>query len=276
MTALGVQEPPKRDEPGGAALEVVAVSLRFGGLRALEDVSVTVNRDEVVGLIGPNGAGKTTLLNCVTGFYRPSSGQVRIFGAETTRVSADVIIRRGVARTFQDIGTVSGIGCRDFMLLGRHQQLPPGVLRYLTPLTRDAERRAAAEVLAMAGSLGIAEYVGTNTVFDRLPYGVRKLVDLGRALTSEPDLLLMDEPGAGLLDSEKATLVEVFRDLCLSRSITVVIVDHDVEFISALCPRLVVLDAGRLIADGPSEQVLHSPEVIRAYLGADEGESAET
>jgi branched-chain amino acid transport system ATP-binding protein len=253
-------------------LDVAGIDLFFGGLRALQGVSFRVARNEVVGLIGPNGAGKTTLLNCITGFYRPTAGEVRIFGERTTNLPTDVIIRRGVGRTFQDVGTVTSIGCRDFMLLGRHQRLPRGVLRYLTPLASAPERDAAALAVDLASTLGIADYVRANVIVDRLPYGVRKLVDLGRALMSEPELLLMDEPGAGLLDTEKASLVEVIGRLGAARSITIVIVDHDVEFISALCPRLVVLDAGRLIADGPCATVLQSPEVITAYLGVEEAE----
>ena len=255
------------------ALRVRDLQLRFGGQQVLDHVSFELPHRSTVGLIGPNGAGKTSVLNSITGFYPVDGGTIEVeglavHGAGTARIAAS-----GVARTFQHAETISAMGARDLVLLGLHRSMPAGVLRYaLRRATRRAEHDANERVEQIAAELGITDEVRANTVVGSLPYGTRKLVDLGRALVSRPALLLLDEPGAGLAPSEKSDITEVLRRQMEDRRpeerpLAVVVIDHDIAFVTALCDRLLVLDAGRLLADGPHREVLSDPAVIEAYVG---------
>lgn len=260
-------------------LRVVDLTLSFGGLVALSGVTFSVDTGESVGLIGPNGAGKTSLLNCMTGFYRAQHGDVRVDDDSIVASRAAVIARRGISRTFQHAGDISGIGARDVMLLGCDALLPSGVLQWGLPWPglAHAERAAVEWVETLADELGISNVVTSNTPFELLPYGTRKLVDIGRALASSPRLILLDEPAAGLSSDEKTQMVEVIARFHERRTISQVIVDHDVDFVSALSDRLVVLDSGRLIADGDVRSVMSDPAVIASYIGvaaeADDGKT---
>jgi branched-chain amino acid transport system ATP-binding protein len=251
------------------------VELSFGGVKALDDVTFSLEASHVVGLIGPNGAGKTSLLNCLTGFYRPSGGSIAVDGVGVSGRSTAAIAALGVARTFQQAESLSGMGALDVVLLGRERFLPRGVLRYAvgTPGVRRAEREAKKAVLAIADELGIAEFVAHNSPYENLPYGVRKRVDLGRALACEPSILLMDEPAAGLSATEKRRMIDAIRRIQAERGLTQLLVDHDIDFVAAVSSRLVVLDAGRLIADGPVQQVLADPAVIESYIGREESDN---
>jgi branched-chain amino acid transport system ATP-binding protein len=248
-------------------LRIRELKLRFGGLHALNDVSFDLYRNEVVGLIGPNGAGKTALLNCLTGFYAPRSGSITFEGTPLVGRNTVAIAGLGIGRTFQHAASLHQVGARDIMLLGRERFLPRGVLRFASPLVRTAEREAVNAVLAIAEELGILEPVRDNLLLDELPYGILKLVDIGRALCAEPTLLLMDEPAAGLNRAEKDRMAAVIAHIGQQRGITQVVVDHDIDWVSAICDRLVVLSAGRKIAEGSITEVLNMPEVIASYIG---------
>lgn len=266
--------PEAASPPAGPALSVRGVALGFGGVMALDDVGFDLASGAVTGLIGPNGAGKTSLLNCLTGFYRPTSGVIEVAGQEVQGRSTAAINALGVARTFQQAESLSGMGALEVALLGRERFLPRGIIRYaFAPRSvRRAEAEAVEMVVAIGDELGIRPYLVANTPYEVLPYGVRKLVDLARALACEPTLLLMDEPAAGLSSDEKARMIEVIRGVQDRRGLAQLLVDHDIEFVSAVASRLVVLDAGVLIADGPCDEVLRDPAVIESYIGrADDG-----
>jgi branched-chain amino acid transport system ATP-binding protein len=253
------------------------VTLVFGGVVALDNVSFSLSEGDVVGLIGPNGAGKTSLMNCMTGFYRPRSGSIRVHGEPVLGHSTLSITALGVARTFQQAESLSGMGALDVLLLGRERFTPKGVLRYALglPGARKSERAAKDHVTEIARELGIEHFVRANVAYENLPYGTRKLVDLGRALACEPTVLLMDEPAAGLSAAEKDVMIATILRIKEERGITQLLVDHDVRFVSAVASRLVVLDAGRLIADGPCEAVLADPKVVESYIGMDDEEGWE-
>ncbi len=269
--------------PGGTApgADVALVAdqlhLAFGGVTALNEVSFQLAAGEVVGLIGPNGAGKTSLMNCLRGFYKPSRGHMWVHGERVSGRSTNFINGQGVARTFQQADSLAGMGSRDVLLLGRERFMPKGFLRYAfgTPSVRAAERDAEAAALVIAEELGVLEFVAANTPYEGLPYGVRKMIDLGRALACEPRVLLMDEPAAGLSPHEKELMIAAIKRIKADRGLTQLLVDHDVDFVSAVSSRLIVLDAGTLIADGPVADVLADPAVIESYIGRpDDGDAA--
>jgi branched-chain amino acid transport system ATP-binding protein len=261
-----------------AALSCEDVSLSFGGVRALTSIDFSLDVGEVVGLIGPNGAGKSSLINCLTGFYRPDAGRIHVGATDVIGMKPRSIALLGVSRTFQQAETLVGIGARDVMMLGRDRFLPPGFIRFAFPIpaVRRAERDSGERVEDIAETLGIVDYVHRNTAFESLPYGVRKLVDLGRALVCEPNVLLMDEPAAGLTDGEKELMLQVIHRIREKHSITQLLVDHDINFVTAAANRLLVLDAGAMIAHGPCDEVLAMQSVVDAYVGrSDDVEKAE-
>ena len=258
------------------ALECEGVSLHFGGVSALSDVSFDLSGHEIVGLIGPNGAGKSSLINCLTGFYAPQEGKIRIGGRDIRGLDPRQVSLLGVSRTFQQAESLSGMGAADVMLLGRDRFLSSGFLAYVVgwPPARRREREARSLVLELATELGIVDVVRANTAYENLPYGVRKLVDLGRALACEPEILLMDEPAAGLTGEEKQVMSAAIAGIRDSRGIAQLLVDHDLGFVSALAHRLVVLDAGQVIATGDNATVLADPKVIDSYIGRPDTEIA--
>ena len=262
---------------GTEAFACSEVRLSFGGVVALNQVTLALTEGEVDGLIGPNGAGKTSLMNCMTGFYRPNSGTIRVHGEPVLGHSTLAITDLGVARTFQQAESLSGMGALDVLLLGRERFMPKGVLRYAfgTPKARRAERDAVHHVMGIAEELGVEEFVAANVAYENLPYGVRKLIDLGRALACEPTILLMDEPAAGLSAEEKDLMIAAILRIKEERGLTQLLVDHDIRFVSAVASRLVVLDAGVLIADGPCEAVLADARVVESYIGIDDEEGWE-
>ena len=250
-------------------LRLDKVSKRFGGLSVLEDVSFAVPPGSVFGLIGPNGAGKTTVFNLITGLLAPSGGRVTLGDTSLVGRRPHRITRLGIARTFQNIRVFKEMTLRENVIVGMHAHLGYGIAQWLFSLPgyRAAEKRAMAradELLSWVGLGGKA-----NDIADELSYGEQRKLELARALATEPKLLLLDEPVAGMNSGEKQDLmVEIER--IAARGYTVFLIEHDMRFVMGLCSRIAVLNFGRVIAEGPPEQIRNDPAVIEAYLGRDE------
>jgi branched-chain amino acid transport system ATP-binding protein len=249
------------------------VSMVFGGLRALDDVSLSLDSGEIVGLIGPNGAGKTTFFNCLTGLYRPTSGEVTLRGERLPPDPASVT-RRGLARTFQNIRLFPSMTARENVLVGRHCRIRQGPLSSLIhgPGYRRSERAAAAkadELLEFVGLTKFADELARN-----LPYGDQRRLEVARALATDPAVLLLDEPTAGMNPHETdATrrLIRAIRD----GGVSVIVIEHDTKFIFSLCDRVLVLVQGGLLVEGSPAEVRSDPRVVEAYLGKPPDEVAE-
>ena len=255
---------PDKVEP---ALSLDGVSVVVGGVQALTDVSMSVRRGHSVGLIGANGAGKTSLLNVVCGYYRALQGTVRLADEDITNMPSHRIIEKGVARTFQSPGQIIDLTVRDFVLLGFERRWPRAILFSFVGDLR-AQRlekafRAEAEELIEAADL--ASY--SNVPLGQCPYGVRKMVDIVRALAGKPQVLLLDEPSSGVSAADRPRIREFIRRYHKTVGSAILLVDHDVDFVSDLCPELVVLAAGHVIASGPKEDVLVNEEVVRTFVG---------
>jgi branched-chain amino acid transport system ATP-binding protein len=248
----------------GALLEVRGLCLDFGGVRALSGVDLRVDGGEVVALVGPNGSGKTTLFDCISGLRRPDSGEVELEGRSLIGLAPDGVACRGVSRTFQDLRPIPHLSVLDNLLVGRHLRF---ARRFGAALLRrqGEERRQRRHCEELAERLGLAAW--RSRPAGECPYGVQKRVELGRALASEPRLLLLDEPAAGLTAAERDELREVLLALGQRLGAALLVVEHDLGWAGRLAARMLALDGGRVIASGTPDAVRSSAAVARAFLG---------
>lgn len=244
-------------------LEARALSKRFGGVTAVEDLSFGVETGELLGLIGPNGAGKTTVFNLITGVHRPSAGEVVHRGTRLSGRDPAAIARRGVARTFQNIRLFPSLSVLEHILVAQACRERNRFARYWPFLTA-GERARRSEALALLAEVGLETRSDEQAV--HLPYGAQRRLEIARALATSPDLLLLDEPAAGLNDTETRELRGLLERL-QRQGHTIVLVEHDMALVMKVCSRIIVLNFGRLIASGPPAQVRANRQVIDAYLG---------
>ena len=250
-----------------AMLEVKNIGISFGGLKAVDNFSLELQENELSGLIGPNGAGKTTIFNLLTGVYRPDNGSIRLAGKELTGKSIIEINQAGIARTFQNIRLFSNLSVLDNVKAGLHNHHSystfEGIFRLPRYRAQEKEmNRRAEELLSVFHLEQMAEVKAKN-----LPYGSQRKLEIARALATEPKLLLLDEPAAGMNPNETAELMETIQLVRKRFHMTILLIEHDMKLVSGICERLTVLNFGKLLKQGDTQEVLHDPEVVKAYLG---------
>ena len=254
-------------------LKLANVSKHFGGLAVLQDVSFDVPAGKVFGLIGPNGAGKTTVFNLITGLLAPSGGAIELQGQSLLGHAPHQITRRGIARTFQNIRIFKDMTLLDNVVVGMHSHLDYGVPGWLFSLPgfRAQEKRAREKAHELLGWVGLAAKAGDTA--DNLSYGDQRKLELARALATEPKLLLLDEPVAGMNTGEKVELMGEITNIA-KRGYTIFMIEHDMRFVMGLCERIAVLNFGRIIAEGTPDEIKNNADVIEAYLGREDDEVA--
>ena len=250
-----------------AMLDVENLSISFGGLKAVDDFSITVGKGQLYGLIGPNGAGRTTIFNLLTGVYKPDGGRILLDGKDITGHKAIQINQAGIARTFQNIRLFKELSVLDNVKVGLHNHHKystlSGILRLPSyyKVEKEMDERAM-ELLKVFDLDKEFDYKASN-----LPYGKQRKLEIARALATEPKLLLLDEPAAGMNPNETAELMKTIRFVRDHFDMTVLLIEHDMKLVSGICERLTVLNFGHMLAEGPTSEVLSNPEVIKAYLG---------
>ena len=250
-----------------ALLEVKNLGISFGGLRAVDGFHITIEKGTLYGLIGPNGAGKTTVFNMLTGVYTPDEGVIALDGTDSTGKKTIDINRAGIARTFQNIRLFAGQTVLDNVKIGLHNRMEysalTGILRL--PKYRRAEREmdeAALSLLNVFDLDGEADYLASN-----LPYGKQRKLEIARALATNPKLLLLDEPAAGMNPNETKELMDTIHFVRDKFDMTILLIEHDMKLVSGICEKLTVLNFGQVLAEGDTGEVLNNPQVIKAYLG---------
>ena len=254
-----------------AMLDVKNLSISFGGLKAVDDFSITIEKGQLYGLIGPNGAGKTTIFNLLTGVYKPDGGRILLDGKDITGHKAIQINQAGIARTFQNIRLFKELSVLDNVKIGLHNQMSystlTGILRLPKYRKVEAEMdEKAMELLKVFDLEREAGFLSSN-----LPYGKQRKLEIARALATNPKLLLLDEPAAGMNPSETAELTETIRRIRDEFNIAVLLIEHDMSLVMGICEGIAVLNFGRIIAKGTPDEIRNNPQVVEAYLGKKEG-----
>jgi len=261
-----------KDAQPRRVLDVVSLTMSFGGLRAVDKVDLDVKEGEIVGLIGPNGAGKTTFFNCITGIYPPDSGDISLIsqGRKPERLNGmkpNKITSQGMARTFQNIRLFQNMTALENIMVGRHCRTRAGVLGaiFRGPRTRREEREIVASSYTLLHNMGLGDFVNEHA--KNLPYGAQRRLEIARALATEPFLLLLDEPAAGMNPQETENLMELIETIRKS-GVSILLIEHDMKLIMRISDRIIVLDHGLKIAEGNPEEIRNNQKVIEAYLGS--------
>jgi len=253
-----------------AFFRVDDLSISFGGIRALEDIGFTMNKGEIFSVIGPNGAGKTTLFNCISGLYQPGRGDIVFKGRSITRKKPDVIARLGIARTFQNIELFSHMNTMENIMLGRHIHMNTGLFQGMFMWGKSSPA-GKEEVLHRERVEHIIDFLELQNVRDTfvgaLPYGTQKLIELGRALALEPDLLLLDEPCAGMNSEEKQDMIFWIKDIQDELKISILLIEHDMKMVMDISDRVMAINFGKPITIGTPEEVQANEQVLKAYIG---------
>ena len=248
-------------------LQVSGLTMRFGGLLAVNNVSLELNRGEIVSLIGPNGAGKTTIFNCLTGFYKPADGQILLRGKPVQGLSGQAIARLGMIRTFQHVRLFREMTVIENLLVAQHQQLKTGLFSGLlkTPSFRRAQSEALDRVATWLERIGLLEHA--NRQASNLAYGDQRRLEIARCMVTQPEILMLDEPAAGLNPKETKELDELIAELRNHHNTTILLIEHDMKLVMGISDRIYVVNQGTPLANGTPEQIRNNPDVIRAYLG---------
>lgn len=264
---------PSRDLGSTPVLECVHLGIDFGGLTAVDDFSLVIGKTEIAGLIGPNGAGKTTVFNLLTNVYQPTRGTVILDGHSTAGKTTAQVNHMGIARTFQNIRLFSNLTVQDNVLVGLHQQLNENLLSAVTHGFgyRKKEAEANAKALDLLDFFGMADLAQEQA--GSLPYGAQRRLEIVRALATDPKIILLDEPAAGMNPSETAELMNNIRRIRDTFNIAVMLIEHDMNLVMNICEGICVLDHGKIIAKGSPEQIKSNPVVIEAYLGKKKGDA---
>lgn len=250
-------------------LTLDGLTMVFGGLIAVSDLSMSVEKGSIVGLIGPNGAGKTTVFNCITGNYRPTSGTITFEGRNITGMRPYRIVELGIARTFQSIRLFGRLPVLENVLAGRHCRMRSGLISCMlhTAKQRREEKKALERCMNELFFVGLGMHYAAMA--HSLSYGNQRLLEIARALASDPVLLILDEPAGGMNDAETAALADLILEI-RKRGITILLIEHDMRLVMKVCEKLVVLEHGLLIAEGPPAEIRDNPAVVEAYLGVDD------
>ncbi|MBS6831729.1 MAG: ABC transporter ATP-binding protein [Clostridia bacterium] len=258
---------PERDVDKTPILETHHLGIDFGGLTAVDELSLAVGRTEIAGLIGPNGAGKTTVFNLLTNVYQPTRGTIMLDGKSTARKTTEQINRMGIARTFQNIRLFSNMTVLDNVKVGLHNSIHQPLISSITRLFgyKNSERKSRDEALELLSFFKMEDMA--NLQAGSLPYGAQRRLEIARALATHPGIILLDEPAAGMNPSETAELMENIRRIRDNFNIAVMLIEHDMNLVMNICEGICVLDHGRVIAKGSPDEIKSNPKVIEAYLG---------